>query len=109
MSLEDVVSAALPAVVLVQTTDARGTGFFVSSDTVVTNCAMVRPLAATLPVRKRPEPHGAGPVRPGGGGNGGGGPPRPAAAACAAFVSAMVAWQSAGVAFSSGPSRRSVR
>jgi S1-C subfamily serine protease len=41
MSLEDVVSAALPAVVLVQTTDARGTGFFVSSDTVVTNAHVV--------------------------------------------------------------------
>ena len=41
MGLEDVVSAALPAVVLVQTTDARGTGFFVSSDTVVTNAHVV--------------------------------------------------------------------
>ncbi len=41
MSLEDVVSAALPAVVLVQTTDARGTGLFVSSDTVVTNAHVV--------------------------------------------------------------------
>jgi len=41
MRLEDVVSAALPAVVLVQTTDARGTGFFVSSDTVVTNAHVV--------------------------------------------------------------------
>lgn len=41
MSLEDVVSAALPAVVLVQTTDARGTGFFVSSDTVITNAHVV--------------------------------------------------------------------
>jgi hypothetical protein len=41
MSLEDVVSAALPAVVLVQTTDARGTGFFVSADTVVTNAHVV--------------------------------------------------------------------
>jgi S1-C subfamily serine protease len=41
MALEDVVSAALPAVVLVQTTDARGTGFFVSSDTVVTNAHVV--------------------------------------------------------------------
>jgi S1-C subfamily serine protease len=40
-SLEDVVSAALPAIVLVQTTDARGTGFFVSSDTVVTNAHVV--------------------------------------------------------------------
>jgi S1-C subfamily serine protease len=41
MSLEDVVSASLPAVVLVQTTDARGTGFFVSSDTVITNAHVV--------------------------------------------------------------------
>jgi S1-C subfamily serine protease len=41
MGLEDVVSAALPAIVLVQTTDARGTGFFVSSDTVITNAHVV--------------------------------------------------------------------
>jgi hypothetical protein len=41
MSLEDVISGTLPAVVLVQTTDARGTGFFVSSDTVITNAHVV--------------------------------------------------------------------
>ena len=40
-SLEDVVSAALPGVVLVETADARGTGFFVASDTVVTNAHVV--------------------------------------------------------------------
>jgi putative serine protease PepD len=41
LSLEDVVSAAIPAVVLVQTTDARGTGFYVSNDTVITNAHVV--------------------------------------------------------------------
>jgi S1-C subfamily serine protease len=40
-SLEDVVSAAIPGVVLVETTDARGTGFFVAGDTVVTNAHVV--------------------------------------------------------------------
>ncbi len=40
-SLEDVVSAVLPGVVLVETTEARGTGFFVTTDTVVTNAHVV--------------------------------------------------------------------
>jgi S1-C subfamily serine protease len=40
-SVEDVVSSAIPAVVLVDTTEGRGTGFFVSSDTVVTNAHVV--------------------------------------------------------------------
>jgi S1-C subfamily serine protease len=40
-SVEDVVSSAIPAVVLVDTTEGRGTGFFVSSDTVITNAHVV--------------------------------------------------------------------
>jgi S1-C subfamily serine protease len=40
-SIEDVVSNATPAVVLVDTTDGRGTGFFVSGDTVITNAHVV--------------------------------------------------------------------
>jgi len=40
-SVEDVVSSAIPAVVLVDTTEGRGTGFFVSNDTVVTNAHVV--------------------------------------------------------------------
>ena len=40
-SVEDVVSGAIPAVVLVDTTEGRGTGFFVSSDTVITNAHVV--------------------------------------------------------------------
>jgi Trypsin-like peptidase domain len=40
-SLEDVVADALPAVVLVQTPGGRGTGFFVSADTLLTNAHVV--------------------------------------------------------------------
>ncbi len=40
-SVEDVVSGAIPAVVLVDTTEGRGTGFFVSNDTVITNAHVV--------------------------------------------------------------------
>ena len=40
-SLEDVLSASLPAVVLVETPGGRGTGFFVAGDTVVTNAHVV--------------------------------------------------------------------
>jgi len=40
-SVEDVVSSAIPAVVLVDTTEGRGTGFFVSNDTVITNAHVV--------------------------------------------------------------------
>ena len=40
-SVEDVVSGAIPAVVLVDTTEGRGAGFFVSNDTVVTNAHVV--------------------------------------------------------------------
>jgi S1-C subfamily serine protease len=40
-SLEDVVSQASPAVVSVETTTARGTGFFVTPNTVVTNAHVV--------------------------------------------------------------------
>jgi S1-C subfamily serine protease len=41
ISLEDVVSRASPAVVTIETTNSRGTGFFVSSDVVVTNAHVV--------------------------------------------------------------------
>jgi S1-C subfamily serine protease len=40
-SLEDVVSRVSPAVVTIETTSSRGTGFFVSSDVVVTNAHVV--------------------------------------------------------------------
>ena len=40
-SVEDIVSGAIPAVVLVETVDGRGTGFYVASDTVVTNAHVV--------------------------------------------------------------------
>ena len=40
-ALEDVIGAALPAVVLVETPGGRGTGFFVAPDTVVTNAHVV--------------------------------------------------------------------
>ena len=40
-TLEDVIDASLPAVVLVQTPAGRGTGFFVAPDTVVTNAHVV--------------------------------------------------------------------
>ena len=39
--LEDVISAALPAVALVETPGGRGTGFFVTPDTIVTNAHVV--------------------------------------------------------------------
>ena len=39
--LEDVISAALPAVALVETPGGRGTGFFVAPDTIVTNAHVV--------------------------------------------------------------------
>jgi hypothetical protein len=41
LSLEDVVNEALPAVVFVKTTEASGTGFFVTNDTVITNAHVV--------------------------------------------------------------------
>ena len=40
-ALEDVISAALPAVALVETPGGRGTGFFVTPDTLVTNAHVV--------------------------------------------------------------------
>ena len=40
-TLEDVIERSLPAVVLVQTPAGRGTGFFVSPDTVITNAHVV--------------------------------------------------------------------
>jgi S1-C subfamily serine protease len=40
-SLEDLVSRASPAVVVVETSSGRGSGFFVTSDTVVTNVHVV--------------------------------------------------------------------
>ena len=41
-SLEDMVAAATPAVVLIETDTARGTGFFVRGNTIVTNAHVVR-------------------------------------------------------------------
>jgi hypothetical protein len=41
-SLEDMVAAATPAVVLIETDTARGTGFFVRGSTIVTNAHVVR-------------------------------------------------------------------
>jgi S1-C subfamily serine protease len=41
-SLEDMIAAAMPAVVAIQTDSARGSGFFVKSDTLVTNAHVVR-------------------------------------------------------------------
>ena len=40
-TLEDVISTSLPAVVLVETPGGRGTGFFVSADTLITNAHVV--------------------------------------------------------------------
>ena len=40
-TLEDVISAAMPAVVLVETPGGRGTGFFVTPDTLITNAHVV--------------------------------------------------------------------
>jgi len=40
-ALEDVISAALPAVALVETPGGRGTGFFVTPDTLITNAHVV--------------------------------------------------------------------
>jgi S1-C subfamily serine protease len=40
-ALEDVISASLPAVVLVETPGGRGTGFFVTPDTLITNAHVV--------------------------------------------------------------------
>ena len=41
MSIEDVVSRAAPAVVLIETSTARGTGFFVTQDLLLTNAHVV--------------------------------------------------------------------
>jgi S1-C subfamily serine protease len=40
-ALEDVISAAIPAVVLIETPGGRGTGFFVEPDTLITNVHVV--------------------------------------------------------------------
>jgi S1-C subfamily serine protease len=40
-ALEDVISSALPAVALVETPGGRGTGFFVTPDTLITNAHVV--------------------------------------------------------------------
>ena len=40
-SLEDVVSRVLPAVATIEVTHARGTGFFIKPDTVLTNAHVV--------------------------------------------------------------------
>src|SRR4029077_2885797 len=39
--LEDMISAAIPAVVLVETSNGRGSAFFVSRDTLITNVHVV--------------------------------------------------------------------
>ncbi len=49
-SIEDVVARALGAVVMVETPDSRGTGFFVTADTLVTNDHVSRG-AASVTVR----------------------------------------------------------
>lgn len=41
-SLEDVVSRVMPAVVLVETSSGRGSGFFVRPDTIITNVHVVK-------------------------------------------------------------------
>ena len=41
LSLEEIVARALPAVVLIETPAGRGSGFFVSADTIVTNAHVV--------------------------------------------------------------------
>ena len=41
-SLEDMIAAATPAVVAIESDSARGSGFFVRSDTIVTNAHVVR-------------------------------------------------------------------
>lgn len=41
-SLEDVVSRVMPAVVLVETSSGRGSGFFVRPDTIITNAHVVK-------------------------------------------------------------------
>ena len=41
-SLEDMVAAATPAVVMIETDSSRGSGFFVKSDLIVTNAHVVR-------------------------------------------------------------------
>ena len=41
LSLEDIVSRAMPAVVLVETPSGRGSGFFVTADTLLTNVHVV--------------------------------------------------------------------
>src|SRR5712692_358962 len=60
MSLEDVVSRAMPAVVRVEAGDSFGTGFFIAPDTILTNVHVVsgnssvtirRPGGATSPAR----------------------------------------------------------
>jgi len=40
-SLEDIISDVMPAVVLVQTSESRGSGFYVKADTLVTNVHVV--------------------------------------------------------------------
>jgi S1-C subfamily serine protease len=41
-TLEDMVAAATPAVVMLETPDTRGTGFFVKRDVIVTNAHVIR-------------------------------------------------------------------
>ena len=42
LSIEEIVSRCLPAVVTVETRGGSGSGFFVSRDTVITNAHVVR-------------------------------------------------------------------
>lgn len=41
-SIEDMVDRVMPAVVLIETTSGRGSGFFISSDTLITNVHVVQ-------------------------------------------------------------------
>ncbi len=49
-TLEDMIAAATPAVVVIETDTARGSGFYVRADTIVTNAHVVRG-ATTVTVR----------------------------------------------------------
>ena len=46
-SLEDMVDRVMPAIVLVETTGGRGSGFFVRHDTLITNVHVVQKTATS--------------------------------------------------------------